>query len=210
MLATVMGAARGLSGHALQRLLGFWLYALSFRREALSVLDVAFVAAERFPTRRCAVEGALLEELLVTAFLAPLLDADLRAQPHLQLITTDASPSGVGACSTPVSLELWTRGYDFSDGKGCSVRLDWDTNSMPTPELGDSRAAVPGLVVDVPWVESFSYRVRYPLHINLLELEALISLIRGLVDRGLGNRHVLCLVDSRVVLGSVCKGRSSS
>ena len=105
MLAMVTGAARGLSGHDLQRLLGFWLYALSFRREALSVLNVAFVAAERFPTRRrCAVEGALLEELLVTAFLAPLLDADLRAQPHLQLITTDASPSGVGACSTPVSL----------------------------------------------------------------------------------------------------------
>ena len=30
------------------------------------------------------------------------------------------------------------------------------------------------------------------------------------MDRGLGNRRVLCLVDSRVVLGSVCKGRSSS
>ena len=30
------------------------------------------------------------------------------------------------------------------------------------------------------------------------------------MDRGLGNRRVLCLVDSRVVLGSVCKVRSSS
>ena len=41
---------------------------------------------------------------------------------------------------------------------------------------------------------------------NLLEQEALINLIQGLVDRG----RVLCLVDSRVVLGSMCKGRSSS
>ena len=57
--------------------------------------------------------------------------------------------------------------------------------------------------------KGFSKSFRYPQHINLLELEALISLIRGLVDRGLGNRRVLCLVDSRVVLGSVCKGRSS-
>ena len=64
--------------------------------------------------------------------------------------------------------------------------------------------------MDLPWVESFSYRLRYPQHINLLELEALISHIRGLVDRGFGNRRVLCLVDSRVVLGSVCKWRSSS
>ena len=103
-------------------------------------------------------------ELLVTAFLAsPLLDADLRAQPHLLLFATDASPSGAGACSTPVSLELWTRLYDFSDEKGCSVRLDWDMNSTPPPELRDSRAAVAGLVVDLPSVESFSYRFRYPM-----------------------------------------------
>ena len=59
MLATVTGAARGLSGRDLRRLLGLWVHALPFRREALSVLDVAFVAAECFPPRRrCAVEGA--------------------------------------------------------------------------------------------------------------------------------------------------------
>ena len=59
MLATVTGAARGLSGRDLRRVLGLWVYALSFRREALSVLNVAFVAAECFPPRRCcAVEGA--------------------------------------------------------------------------------------------------------------------------------------------------------
>ena len=70
MLATVTGAARGLSG--LRRLLGLWVYALFFRLEALSVLDVAFVAAECFPPRRRgAVEGALLDEWLVSTFLTP-------------------------------------------------------------------------------------------------------------------------------------------
>ena len=78
MLATVTGAARGLSGHGLRRLLGLWVYALSFRREALSILDVAFVDVERFPLqRRCAVDGALLDELLASTILAPLLDTDL-------------------------------------------------------------------------------------------------------------------------------------
>ena len=138
------------------------------------------------------------------------MDADLLAQLHCYLFATDASIPGAGACSTPVSLEPWTLLYDFSEEKGCSVRLDWDTGSTPPPEFRDSRAAVARLVVDLPWVESFSYRFRHPQHINLLELEALISLTRGLVDRGLGNRRVLCLVDSRAVLGSVCKGRSSS
>ena len=89
------------------------------------------------------------------------------------------------------------------------VGLGYEFDASPL-ELQDSRVAVAGLVVDLPWVESFSYRFQYPQHINLLELEALISLTRGLVDRGLGSRRVLCLVDSRVVLGSVCKVRSSS
>ena len=180
--------------------------------EALSVLGVAFVAAECFPPRRrCAVEGALLEEFLTTAFLAPLLNADLRARPHLQLFATDASPSGAGACSTPVSLELWTRLYDFSDEKGCSVRVDWDMNSMPRPELRDSRADAGRIGGGFAVGRKASLAVFwYPQHINLLELEALISLIQGPVDRGLRNRRVLCLIDSRVVLGSMCKGRSSS
>ena len=205
MLAKVTGAARGLSGHDLRRLLGLRVYALS------SVLDVAFVVVECFPPRRrCAVEGALLDELLVTTFLAPLLDADLRARQHLHLFATDASPSGAGACSTPVSLELSTLLFDFSEEKGCSVRLDWDADSMHPPEFRDSRVAVAGAVVDLPWVECFSYRFRHPQHINLLELEALVKLIRGPVGRGLGNRRVLCLVDSRIVLGSVCIGRNSS
>ena len=63
--------------------------------------------------------------------------ADPRAQPRLQLFATDASPLGASACSTPVSLELWTRLYDFSDETGCSVRLDWDLSSMPPPEFLD-------------------------------------------------------------------------
>ena len=58
---------------------------------------------------------------------------------------------------------------------------------MHPPEFRDSRAAVAGLVVDFPWVESFSYRFRLLQHVNLLELEALVSLIRGQVDRGLGS-----------------------
>ena len=79
------------------------------------------------PRRRCAIEGALLDELLVSSFLAPLLDADLRAQPHLHLQATDASPSSAGACSTPVSLEVWTLLHDLSEEKGCSEKLDWNT-----------------------------------------------------------------------------------
>ena len=96
-------------------------------------------------------------------------DSTARHEPQYGVIL-----SGAGACSSSVSQELWTLLHDFCEEKGCSVRLDWDW--LPPPELRDSRAAVAGLVVDLP------YRFRHPQHINLLELEALISLIRGLVD----------------------------
>ena len=204
MLATVTGAARGLSGHDFRRLLGLWVYALSFRRETLSTLDVPFVAAECFPPRRrCAIEGALLDELLVSTFLAPLLDADLRA----------ATPSPL--CDRRQSLRRWCLldacvfgALDSSLRVFIRERLCSKARSTHPPEFRDSRAAAS--VVNLPWVESFSYRFQHPQHVNLLELEALIRLIRGPVDRGLGYRRVLCLVDRRVILGSVCNCRSSS
>ena len=199
VLATVTGAARGPSGHDLRRLLGLWVSELSFRREALSILDVAFVASECFPPRRrYAVEGASFDELLVTIFLVPLLRLSGPAAPSP---LCDRRQSSRRRC-------LFV--FGALEEKDCSARLDWDTGSMPPPEFRDSRAAVAGLLVYLPWVESFSYRFRHPQHVNFLEVETLTSLIRGPVDRGVGNRRVLCLVDSRVVLGSVCKCRSSS
>ena len=74
MLATVAGVARGLSGRDLRRLLGLRIYALSFRREALSVLDVAFVAVECFSAttsvcrRRCLTRRTACENFPRTCF----------------------------------------------------------------------------------------------------------------------------------------------
>ena len=70
---SLMLRADSLSVHDLRRLLERWVYALSFRRETLSTLDVAFVAVESCPPRRrCAIEGALLDERLVSTFLPSL------------------------------------------------------------------------------------------------------------------------------------------
>ena len=93
-----------------KQLLGIWSFALTFRREGLSVLDVALVAAAAFPPkRRCSITGFLLDEQLVATFLGPLHTADLRALPYLTFFATDASPSGADACSSGVSPEQWTK-----------------------------------------------------------------------------------------------------
>ena len=71
------------------------------------------MAAEAFPPRRrCALEGAFLDELLVTTFLAPLLDADLWAQPHRQTPVLQAPVLARRLCpwnSGPVSTILRMR-----------------------------------------------------------------------------------------------------
>ena len=186
---------------------GIWTLALTFRREGLSVLDVAFVAADAFPPkRRCSITGPLLDELLLANFLGPLLTANLRAPPYLTLFATDASPSAAGACSSAVSLEEWTKLYDLREDRGESVRLDW--RSCPPVETGlrDSRASAAFLTVGLPF--SFRFRAPQRQHIHVLELEALIRLVQRLADRGTVRVRPLVLVDSRVVLGAVSKGRS--
>ena len=200
MLATVTGAARGLSGRDLRRLLGLWVYAFSFKREALSVLNAAFVAVECFPQRRrCAVEGASLDELLVTTFLAPLLDADIRALPPSPL------------CDRLQSFRRWCL-FDacVSAALDPSSRLRGRERLLSEVGLGYRFDAPERRLPDWWWICRGSKVSRIGFGTLSNQLSSLISLMRGPVGRGLGNRRVLCLVDSRVVLGSVCKSRSSS
>ena len=60
------------------------------------------------------------------------------------------------------------------------------------------------------WTALCSYRFVTSKHINLLELESLISLLRRIRREGIRTRRILVFVDSRVVLGAVSKGRSRS
>ena len=68
MYVTLLGALLGVTRGSLQQILGAWNFALSFRREALCCLDVAFMCARKLPTRRhIPAHGALLDDLLLVA-----------------------------------------------------------------------------------------------------------------------------------------------
>ena len=182
-----------------------------FRREALCCLDVAFVAARSLPTRKpIPASGALLNDLLLVCGLALLLQADLRASPRLELFATDASPSGAGACVAPVPRSLWHTLYNLAEEHGEHVRLSWGSSAPPSSSSRHHGVLVlPSLLLPI-WSVLFSYQFRQPDHINVLELTALTSLIKHLGNRGARRQRILCCVDSRVVLGAVSKGRSSS
>ena len=66
------------------------------------------------------------------------------------------------------------------------------------------------LALSLPWEPFFSFAFKAHKHINLLEIESAFSLLRHLASEGRRNCRILALTDSRVALGTLSKGRSSS
>ena len=145
---TLFALAFRVSGDELRRLLGTWSCCLSFRREGMSVLGIAFLAARSMPRRRRIVlSGPAFNELMSLVFLWPLLETDLRTDPTCDcadrpiVVATDADgEGGIGACIGAVvgehgqgSVTLWSRLYALSEEKGEYVRLD---RAEAGPEVG--------------------------------------------------------------------------
>ena len=114
-----------------------------------------------------------------------------------ELHATDASPSGAGGCAAAVTQEDWLALCDLAEEKGEHVRLDWEGEEPPR-NMHDGRAVAAPLALKLNWVTMFSYRFFKGKHINPLELESLISLLRRITREGTKARRLLVLADSRV------------
>jgi len=210
MAGTCVGLLLGLSKQQAQRVLGAWNFAMGFRSLSCSALGLVYTAVDRMPSRgRICLRGPAQEDLLLAAGLAPLMLTNLRAQPSRVLFATDASPVAAGATMAPVPEHLWLQLYDWAEEKGEAVRLDWGSDPPPT-ELRDVRALSANVTCALDWSVVFSRAFIYPDHINVLELEAVILLIKRLSIDGWHHCRVLVAIDSRVVVGAIAKGRSSS
>ena len=208
-MATLLSCSLGVSGKQLSQLVGTWSYACAYRREVLAVLDTAFLAVRKLPLHRKVLpSGALLDELVALVGLMPLMESDLRARPHLRLYASDASESGLGACSAPISESCWQSLFKLAEERGCHVRLDWQSTDVA--KLVDNRSAACGIALQAKWGACLQVEVTRARHINLLELEALYRLLEKIARSGVRRARLLVLVDSQVTLGAVTKGRSSS
>ena len=96
---TMLISAVGVNRTLLQRLLGGWAFAIAFRRKVFATHDVSCTAATTLPpSRRCRVNGALLDDLLLVTGLALLLETNFSPpaetctlQTHLRAAQADAS-----------------------------------------------------------------------------------------------------------------------
>ena len=76
------------------------------------------------------------------------------------------------------------------------MRLDWNGEEQ-LGEMHGGRAAAAPLTMKLNWTTMFSFRFSKGMHINLRELESLISFRRPITREGIRARRLL--VDSRVV-----------
>ena len=126
-----------------------------------------------------------------------------------RLFAFDASDARAGGCRAIVSEDQWCSLYDLSEERGEHVRLDWGCQP-PDPVFADTRAAAAGDALAHPWKPFFSFEFMAHKHINLLEIESAFSLLRHLAAEGRRTCRVLAMTDSRVALGALSRGRSSS
>ena len=111
----LMARAGSCRGRSLRQLVGGWTFAACFQRHSLSVFGEVYRALgdPKSDHEFLSLSRQVRAELLSMACLAPVLQMNVRARVVPRLYCTDASPSGGGIVSAPVSKalasELWRR-----------------------------------------------------------------------------------------------------
>ncbi|CAE7224096.1 unnamed protein product [Symbiodinium sp. CCMP2592] len=201
------------SGDVLRQVLGYLAYIFQYRRELYALHHRMYKFVDGMPPDRwIKLPNYVLDELRSCALHLPFAVSSMRRRVSSTLLATDATPTSGGAVVTeaPEALaeELWRQ----SEIKGEAVRIDRGLES----ELSDSVPKVPSVFAStvgecLPWHVVASYTFRETSHVNLQELRAWRrEMCRIAASGGHRNCIIVALNDSRVVVGAVAKGRSSS
>ena len=197
----------------LRQVLGNLAYIFQYRRELYSLQHRIYKFVSEMPVDRwCKLPDFVLDELRSCALHLPFAVCSLRRRVSTTLLATDATPSSGGAVVTEVpgalAEELWRQ----SEMKGEAVRLDRGRDEaldVEEPKVPSVFASTLGECL--PWQVTASYHFRETSHVNLQELRAWRREMMKIAAQG---DHKGCIVvalnDSRVVVGAVGKGRSSS
>ena len=197
----------------LQKVLGSVCFVFQYRREfyALQHHIYKFLRGMR-DGKWMHLPCHVLDELRSIALHLPFSTWRMRQTLGQELIATDATPTSGGATKAPIpepiAKELWRR----SEVKGAPVRLDGSLDFIwDTPMPGEPSRFASALAECLQWRVLSSYTFRQTSHINLQELRAFKRELCRVCQVYSGKGRVqLFINDSRVVVGAVAKGRSSS
>ena len=152
------------------------------------------------------------DELFMACLLLPFTESSIRSPVSSQRAATDATVQKSGSGVADVPVEVARLLHSRSESEGERVRLDWTKAELkwaPTTMIEPDKS-VDGLVTSLGWHSGRARKFAKASHINIQEV---LACAEELDIRGLGgerDKRIVCLLDSRVAIGSISNGRSSS
>jgi hypothetical protein len=196
------------TGHTLSQIIGSWIWPCLIRRPSLSIFKQSYRFIAIAQRRSFILWPSVIRELALVSFLAPLLQLSLRKSNFRYLIATDASEMGGGLVSTSI--------YHHSNtfmSQDASILRHVQPHKRPTLSIAEreQHEIAASSVSSYWWKTIASYKWSYPAHINMYEMNALLTGIKwaSSFPDAMGTK-LHALTDSASVLYSTTKGRSSS
>ncbi|CAE7443412.1 unnamed protein product [Symbiodinium sp. CCMP2592] len=197
----------------MQKVLGFLAFAFQFRRELFCLHHRVYNFVAKLPEKKwCRLPNHIVDELRSVALHLPFARWNMRRSLHPSVLATDATPTSGGAVRARVAPELNEELWRRSEIRGAPVRLDRAEAFTWKAEEPIAVSTFASAISEcLQWTVTASYSFRSTSHINLQEGRALRREIARMASALRNAGHVqVCLNDSRVIVGAVAKGRSSS
>ena len=147
------------------------------------------------------------------AFLSvPMASTNTRTPVSSQVTATDATVQQAGGCTADLPERLARALYRQTEDRGEAARMDWtllEAELTPT-QMTRLTAEINELAAGLPWHSPWSEKFAQTAHINLQELKAAHIDLKKWFLSGQRDVRVVGLIDSRVIVGALGKGSSSS
>ena len=201
------------SKRVLQRIIGYSSYLFQYRRELFCLQHHIhkFIAGLR-ENVWVKLPPYILDELRSISLHLPFAIWKMRRSLCSEVLASDATPTSGGAVIAEAPAEVVRELWQCGELKGEAIRLDRENDLLWEALHPKEPSKIASAIAEVlPWRVCASYTFRQTSHINLQEARALRREIRRIsADPRRRRQVIVCLNDSRVVVGAVAKGRSSS
>ena len=197
----------------LQSLVGSLVHPFMHRRCLMSTLQEVYKFIGDMPLRgECRLPAVVIDELLAGTLNIVFAFTDLRAEVSSTIAATDATNIRGGRCVATVPPQLARGLYRRGEQRGEHGLLRWSDLEVaelptrmtePSPELDQLAAAL-------PWRAPRGFPFVSRAHINVQEARAVVAEVRDWIEQGFNRGRMVILIDSRVCVGAISKGRSSS
>ena len=204
---------RFVTGDIMASLLGAYVHPFMHRKCCMAVFGRAYRFLDSLDSRVAArLPADVADELLAASLLLCCASSNMRAEVSTQITCSDATPCTVGTVEAGVSRELADCLHDFGEYRGRYVRLDWTNDRYDLVGWEDPLLPAPLVKVlnSAPWKVRREEVFRCTRHVNIQEMVASLMVIDDRCKETLKSERLVNGTDSRVALGAIAKGRSSS